>query len=109
MYGGMGMTSYVLSLQDAALMRTAANDNRPLVLTRPEAAEMCSLGVSTFDTWVRKKILPGPIEGTRRWSRRAIERALAGDVVQVALPVSGVEHAATAASPFAEWKRAGVR
>jgi hypothetical protein len=55
-----------------------ANDNWPPVLTRREAASMCRISVSTFDAWVRKAILPGPIPGTRRWSRLAIERALGG-------------------------------
>jgi hypothetical protein len=33
---------------------TPANDNWPLVLTRPEVAEMCRISVATFDAWVRK-------------------------------------------------------
>jgi hypothetical protein len=57
---------------------TPANDNWPPVLTRREAAKMCRISVSTFDAWVRKAILPKPMPGTRRWSRVAIERALAG-------------------------------
>jgi hypothetical protein len=52
---------------------TPANDNWPIVLTRPAAAAMCRIGVST---WVRKGILPGPMHGTRRWSRIAIEQTL---------------------------------
>jgi hypothetical protein len=58
-------------------LRRAANDNWPLVLTRHEAAEMCAISETTFGSWVRKKILPGPIPGARRWSRNAIERSLA--------------------------------
>ena len=54
------------------------NDNWPPVLMRREAASMCRISVATFDSWVRKAILPKPIPGTRRWSRVAIERALAG-------------------------------
>jgi hypothetical protein len=54
------------------------NDNWPPVLTRREAAEMCRISVPTFDTWVRKAIVPRPIPGTRRWSRVAIECALGG-------------------------------
>ena len=41
----------------------AANDNWPLVLTRPQAAEMCQISMSTFDVWVRKGTLPRPIRG----------------------------------------------
>jgi len=67
------------------------------VLTRPEAAKMCTISVQTFDAWVRKGILPGPIPGTRRWSRIAIERALAGDPVASTADISP--------SPFEQWKR----
>lgn len=71
----------------------AANDNWPLVLTRPQAADMCRISVSTFDVWVRKGTLPGPIPGTRRWSRVAIERALSG----------GTASADPSQSPFEQW------
>jgi hypothetical protein len=55
-----------------------ANDNWPPVLTRREAAMMCRISLPTFGAWVRKTILPGPMPGTRRWSFKAIERALSG-------------------------------
>jgi hypothetical protein len=32
-----------------------------------------------FDAWVKKGVVPGPIPGTRRWSKLAIVRALAGE------------------------------
>jgi hypothetical protein len=51
-----------------------------LALTRDQAAELCGLTPSGFDVWVRKGIVPGPVKGTRRWSRVALERALAGEV-----------------------------
>jgi len=73
-----------------------ANDNYPLVLTRREAASICRVCLSTFDNWVRKGILPGPIKGTRRWSRVALERALSGGLTGARLPN---EHSA-----FDEWK-----
>jgi hypothetical protein len=73
-----------------------ANDNWPPVLTRCEAAKMCRISVQTFDAWVRKGILPGPIPGTRRWSRSAIERRLAGGVV--------ASSAIDQLSPFEQWK-----
>lgn len=47
-----------------------------LTLTRAEAAELCGLSPSGFDVWVRKGIVPGPVVGTRRWSRAALEGAL---------------------------------
>jgi hypothetical protein len=76
----------------------AANDNWPLVLTRQQSADMCRISTSTFDAWVRKKILPGAIRGTRRWSRIAIERALAGEAA-TAEPLR---------SPFEQWNRASA-
>lgn len=59
---------------------SAANDNYPPVLTRREAAAMCRLTPSGFDSWVRRGIVPVAIMGTRRWSRDAILRAISGDV-----------------------------
>lgn len=49
-----------------------------LALTRAQAAALCELTPSGFDVWVRKGIVPGPIKGTRRWSRTALDRALGG-------------------------------
>jgi hypothetical protein len=45
--------------------------------TKQEAArDYCGGSESTFESWVRRGILPGPVPGTRRWYRKAIERAL---------------------------------
>jgi hypothetical protein len=74
-----------------------ANCVWPLILTRPQGAKMCGISVKTFDAWVRKGILPGPIAGTRRWSRRAMERRLAGEII---LPSTSEQP-----SPFEQWKR----
>jgi len=73
------------------------SDNWHPVLTRPEAAKMCRISLQTFDSWVRKGILPGPIAGTRRWSRGAIERRLEGQ--------TAAGSAAQHLSPFEQWKR----
>jgi predicted DNA-binding transcriptional regulator AlpA len=78
---------------------TAAQIGRSesLVLTRSQAAAMCGISVHTFDQWVQKGILPPAIRKTRRWSRVAVERALAAQA-----------HAPPAdnhSSPFEEWKR----
>lgn len=51
-----------------------------LTLSRSEAAELCGVKPTGFDVWVRKGIVPGPMKGTRRWSRAALERALGGEV-----------------------------
>lgn len=49
----------------------------PRGLSKQQAAEYCGCeSTSSFDDWVRRKIVPGPITGTARWDRRAIDRAL---------------------------------
>lgn len=75
----------------------AANDNVPLALTRKQAASMCGLSLSGFDSWVRRGIVPGPITGTRRWSRCALETVLSGAIVGTS--------ANDNISPFEDWKR----
>jgi predicted DNA-binding transcriptional regulator AlpA len=83
-----------LSLYGEMKLPIAANDNWPLFLDRAQCAAMCGLTLSTFDSWVRKSILPKPLEGTRRWSRIEVEQAARGSTAT----------AATAASPFEQWK-----
>jgi predicted DNA-binding transcriptional regulator AlpA len=72
----------------------AANDNWPLFLDRPQCAAMCGLSLSTFDSWVRKSILPKPLAGTRRWSRTEIEQAARRDIKKTI----------SSDSPFEQWK-----
>jgi hypothetical protein len=49
----------------------------PRCLNRRQAADYCGCGsLSSFDDWVRRGIVPGPIPGTRRWDRKAIDAAL---------------------------------
>lgn len=48
----------------------------PRLLTREQAATYCGVGVTTFTTWVRRGIVPGPVSGTHRWDRKAIDGAL---------------------------------
>ncbi|BCM83814.1 hypothetical protein [Methylobacterium indicum] len=49
----------------------------PRGLTRDQAAEYCGCETTdAFDDWVRRGIVPGPMIGTRRWDRKAIDRAL---------------------------------
>lgn len=38
----------------------------PLAITRPDAAALGGVAPSTFDTWVRKRIVPPPLPGTKR-------------------------------------------
>ncbi|EXL10009.1 helix-turn-helix transcriptional regulator [Aquamicrobium defluvii] len=68
-------------------------DEKPLTLTRQQAAALCGLSPAGFDVWVRKGIVPPAIAGTRRWSRAAVERALGAgpdDVPEL--------------SPFEQWE-----
>jgi hypothetical protein len=87
-------------LRNASVTQT--DHNRPLTLTRCQAAEMCGITLPTFDSWVRRGILPPAIPGTRRWSRIAIERRVAGEPT----PSAANDNAA---SPFEEWKRSHAR
>lgn len=46
-------------------------------MTRKQAAAYCGCeSIAAFDAWVRKGIVPGPIEGTHRWDRKAVDAAL---------------------------------
>ncbi len=44
--------------------------------SREQAARYLSLSLSAFDSWVRQGIIPGPVAGTHRWDRKAIDLAL---------------------------------
>jgi hypothetical protein len=48
----------------------------PRLLTREQAAAYCGVGVTTFTAWVRRGIVPGPVSGTHRWDRKAIDGTL---------------------------------
>ncbi|WP_194164508.1 helix-turn-helix transcriptional regulator [Microvirga thermotolerans] len=45
-------------------------------MTKAEAATYCGLTPSGLSTWVKAGRLPGPVPGTRRWDRAAIDAAL---------------------------------
>jgi predicted DNA-binding transcriptional regulator AlpA len=48
----------------------------PRLLTREQAAAYCGIGLAMFTNWVRSGIIPGPVPGTHRWDRKAIDAAL---------------------------------
>jgi hypothetical protein len=49
----------------------------PRGLSRDQAAEYCGCeSLSAFSDWVRRKLIPGPMPGTTRWDRKAIDLAL---------------------------------
>lgn len=45
-------------------------------LTREQAADYCGLTPTGFYAWQRQGIIPGPIPGTKRWDRHALDAAL---------------------------------
>ena len=64
----------------------------PRLLTREQAAAYCGLSVHGFSEWVRSGRLPGPLLGTIRWDRRAIDAAIDR--------ASGIN----TSTPYDEWK-----
>lgn len=69
----------------------------PRLMTGVQAAAYCELTLGTFSSWVAQGRLPGPIAGTRRWDRRAIDVALDR--------MSGLATLAPSDDPFAQWER----
>lgn len=50
--------------------------SEPRLLTKARAARYCALSCRGFSAWVKLGRLPGPIPGTKRWDRRAIDSAI---------------------------------
>lgn len=49
----------------------------PRGLSKEDAAAYCGCAtVAAFDDWVARGIIPGPIPGTHRWDRKAIDSYL---------------------------------
>jgi hypothetical protein len=72
----------------------------PRGLSRESAAAYCGCeSLSAFDDWVRRGIVPGPIVGTKRWDRKAIDAAL--DKRSGLQPKSAAN---SAASAYDEWR-----
>jgi len=69
----------------------------PRLLNRDDAAAYCGLSTDGFDDWRRRGLLPGPIEGTRRWDRKALDLALD--------KASGIETAGEGLSDLEKWRR----
>jgi hypothetical protein len=69
----------------------------PRGMTKKEAAAYCGCdSLAAFDHWVRRGILPGPIPGTHRWDRRAIDMRL--DLA------SGLQTTNTPTTALEEWR-----
>ena len=46
-------------------------------LTKKEAADYCGCNsLAAFDRWRQRGIVPGPIPGTTKWDRKALDAAL---------------------------------
>lgn len=67
-------------------------------MSKQQAAEYCGCEtLAAFDQWRAKGIVPGPIPGTTRWDRKALDRAL--DRASGLVPDSSPE-----LSPFQRWE-----
>lgn len=70
----------------------------PRCLTLQQAADYCALTRSGFSAWQRQGLVPGPIPGTNRWDRKALDAALD--------KASGLrEVGAQAEDAYTAWKR----
>lgn len=68
----------------------------PRGLSKESAASYAGCeSLSTFNDWIRRGIMPGPIPGTHKWDRKAIDAALDR--------LSGLEPT-IAPSAFDQWK-----
>ncbi len=73
----------------------------PRGLTREDAAAYCGLSPEGFDAWVKRGIVPGPIPGTQRWDRKAIDLALDR--------ASGLESPTEKGNPLDQWRAGRAR
>ena len=69
---------------------------RCLTVTDAAAYAGCKT-VSAFRDWVRRGIMPGPLPGTHRYDRKAIDAALDR--------LSGLSATMTELSPYEAWKQ----
>ncbi len=69
----------------------------PRLLTRDQAAAYCSVSARGFSEWVKAGKMPGPVIGTARWDRRAIDAVLD--------KASGLETGGAQENAFDRWKR----
>lgn len=48
----------------------------PLLLTKAQVAEVCSVAPASIPALMKKGVIPRPIPGTRRWSRDHLQEHL---------------------------------
>jgi hypothetical protein len=69
------MSRHALNTDRSHVPKTDVTQRRGL--TREEVAAYCGCeSTAAFSDWVRRGIVPGPIPGTNRWDRKAIDAAL---------------------------------
>jgi hypothetical protein len=76
--------------------RLRSLEMEPRLLTREQAAAVCGLSPEGFDVWRRKGMVPGPLPGTHRFDRKALDAALD--------KLSGIEDRAEE-TPLQKWRR----
>jgi hypothetical protein len=66
--------------RNSAPFQVAAVERRmiePRGMSKEQAAAYAGCeSLSAFNDWIRRGIIPGPIPGTRKWDRKAIDAAL---------------------------------
>lgn len=77
------------------MMPRAALEPRGLSKEDAAAYAGCET-MSAFNDWIRRGIVPGPIPGTTRWDRKAIDAALDR--------ASGLIAPSEQISPYKRWK-----
>lgn len=87
------------SAQSSLIMESPAAIGalQPRGLTRGVAAAYCGLSPDGFDAWVSRGLLPGPIPGTLRWDRKAIDLALDR--------ASGIQSSVEPTSSYDAWRK----
>lgn len=48
----------------------------PRLISGTDTAAYCGITLATLAAWVAAGRLPGPLPGTRRWDRKAVDAAL---------------------------------
>ncbi len=76
-------------------MHTSNRPAEPRCMTQIEAAAYCRLTPAGFMAWQRQGLVPGPISGTRRWDKHALDAALN--------KVSGLDPVATKTTAVEDW------
>jgi hypothetical protein len=70
----------------------------PRLISKAEAATYCGLSLSSFSNWQKQGIVPGPVRGTHRWDRIALDNALDKmSGIRREIPVEQL-------SPYDQWK-----